>query len=95
MVSISMFGALFTWLMIFVTHLYFRRKHPQPTAFRMWGYPYSSAAGALSMLAVLVTTAFTQEFRMTLIYGVPFIAVLTLAYYFWYRRQPTAARNAA
>ena len=91
MVSISMFGALFTWLMIFVTHLYFRRKHRQPTAFRMWGYPYTSAAGAVLMLAVLITTAFTREFRMTLIYGVPFVAVLTLAYYLWYRRQPIAA----
>mgnify|MGYP002084587255 CR=1 FL=1 len=95
MVSISMFGALFTWLMIFVTHLYFRRKHPEPVAFRMWGYPYTSAAGALLMLAVLITTAFTQEFRMTLIYGVPFIAVLTVAYYLWYRRQPMVSGNAA
>ncbi len=95
MVSISMFGALFTWLMIFVTHLYFRHKHPQPTAFRMWGYPYTSAAGALLMLAVLITTAFTREFRWTLIYGVPFIAVLTSAYYLWYRRQARAFRAAA
>ena len=50
MISVSMFGALFTWLMIFVTHLFFRRKHPAPTAFRMWGYPYTSAAGATLML---------------------------------------------
>ena len=91
MISVSMFGALFTWLMIFVTHLFFRRKHPAPTAFRMWGYPYTSAAGAILMLAVLITTAFTGEFRMTLIYGVPFIAVLTFAYHLWYRRRRVAS----
>ncbi len=91
MISISIFGALFTWLMIFVTHLFFRRRHPAATGFRMWGYPYTSAAGAVLILAVLVTTAFTEEFRMTLIYGVPFLAVLTIAYHAWYRRRPVAA----
>lgn len=40
MMSISMFGALFTWLMIFVTHLYFRRAHTAtPLAFRMRASP--------------------------------------------------------
>jgi L-asparagine transporter-like permease len=85
MVSISIFGALFTWLMIFVTHLSFRRAHPAPAGFRMWGYPYTSLAGALLILAVLATTAFTPEFRMTLIYGIPFRAVLALAWRAGYR----------
>ncbi len=87
MISISMFGALFTWLMIFVTHLFFRRKHPGPAAFRMWGYPYTSLLGAVLLLAILITSAFTQEFRMTLIYGIPFLAVLTVVYYLWFRRR--------
>ncbi len=87
MISISMFGALFTWLMIFVTHLFFRRKHPGPSAFRMWGYPYTSLLGAVLLLAILLTSAFTQEFRMTLIYGIPFLAVLTVVYYLWFRRR--------
>ena len=85
MISVSMFGALFTWLMIFVTHLFYRRRHPAPSVFRMWGYPYTSGLGAVLMLAVLITTAFTREFRMTLVYGLPFIAVLTLAYQLWIR----------
>jgi amino acid transporter, AAT family len=85
MIAISMFGALFTWLMIFVTHLFFRRKHPGPSAFRMWGYPYTSVLGAGLMLAILITSVFTREFRMTLIYGLPFLAVLTIAYHVWFR----------
>ena len=91
MISVSMFGALFTWLMIFVTHLFFRRKHPAPSAFRMWGYPYTSALGAALMLAVLITSAFTREFRMTLVCGLPFIAVLTLAYQLWFRGKAPEA----
>jgi amino acid transporter, AAT family len=86
MISISMFGALFTWLMIFVTHLCFRRKHPALPAFRMWGYPYTSLAGAVLMAAVLLTTSFSRDFSMTLTYGVPFLVVLTLAYFLFFPR---------
>jgi AAT family amino acid transporter len=82
-----MFGALFTWLMIFVTHVFYRREHPGPSPFRMWGYPYTSALGATLIVAILITTAFTREFRMTLVYGVPFLAVLSIAYLARARRE--------
>ena len=82
MLAISMFGPMFTWLMIFVTHLSFRRRHTHDrVAFRMWGYPYTSFLGAALMLAALITTLFAREFRPTLIYGVPFLLVLTAAFY--------------
>jgi amino acid transporter, AAT family len=82
MLAISMFGPMFTWLMIFVTHLSFRRTHAEESLpFRMWGYPYTSLLGATLMLAALVTTLFTTAFRPTLIYGIPFLLVLTGAYY--------------
>ena len=81
MLAISMFGPMFTWLMIFVTHLSFRRHHAQTRlSFRMWGYPYTSLLGAALMFAALVTTLFTREFRPTLVYGIPFLLVLTTAY---------------
>ena len=75
MMAISMFGAMFTWLMIFVTHLYFRRMHPSNEVFRLWGYPYSTLLGAGLITAVLLTTAFTREFRMTLVYGLPVLVL--------------------
>ncbi len=82
MVAISMFGPMFTWLMIFVTHLFFRRQHAGNTlAFRMWGYPYTSLLGAGLMLAALVTTLFVPDFRPTLVYGLPFLLVLTIIYF--------------
>src|SRR5580693_6085036 len=56
MVALSMFGALFTWMMIFVTHLFFRRAHVgKYLAFRMWGYPYASLLGTGLMVAILLT----------------------------------------
>ena len=74
MVAISMFGAMFAWLMIFVTHLFFRKN-------RGLRFPWLSLAGAGLMAAILLTTAFTREFRMTLVYGVPFLAVLSAIYF--------------
>ncbi|MBY0504967.1 MAG: amino acid permease [Bryobacteraceae bacterium] len=81
MMAISMFGAMFTWMMIFVTHLAFRRRHAgEDLLFRMWGYPWTSRLGAALMAAILITTAFTTEFRMTLVYGIPALGLLTLAW---------------
>ena len=81
MLAISMFGPMFTWLMIFLTHLSFRRCHRDETfAFKMWGYPYTSLLGAALMFAALVTTPFTRAFRPTLIYGIPFLVILIIAF---------------
>lgn len=81
MLAISLFGPMFAWLMIFVTHLSFRRHHAHTRpGFQMWGYPYTSLLGAVLMAAALITTLFTPEFRPTLIYGIPFLFILTLAY---------------
>jgi L-asparagine transporter-like permease len=91
MVSISIFGSLFAWLMIFLTHLRFRaalrRAGTAPPRFRMWGFPLTTLLGAALMLAVLATTVFTTMFRMTLVFGVSFLALLSLIYWLWYRRR--------
>ena len=87
MISISMFGALFTWFMIFVTHFYFRRKHGAPAGFRLWGFPITTLFGAGMMALILLTTAISRDFKMTLNYGVPFLAILTVAWFLFYRRS--------
>ena len=90
MVSISAFGTLFTWMMIFLTHYCFRRARERsgapPARFRMSGFPGTTLLGAGLMAAVLLTTAFTPAFRMTLVFGVPFLGCLALAYWIRYRK---------
>jgi L-asparagine transporter-like permease len=96
MMAISMFGALFTWTMIFVTHYFFRRRwnasgRPAPR-FRMRGFPLLTLLGAGLTFAVTVTTLFTPAFRMTLIFGLPFLGILSAVYCMAYRgRQPDGA----
>jgi L-asparagine transporter-like permease len=86
MLGISAFGAMFTWMMIFVTHFFFRRRSAHAAAsFRMRGFPATTLLGAAVMAALLVTTGFTEVFRSTLVFGLPFLAALVLLYYFRYR----------
>ncbi|WP_431221894.1 amino acid permease [Serratia sp. L9] len=95
MMSISVYGACFTWLMIFITHLFFRRRHAQThLKFRMWGYPYFTLAGAILMAALMVTTLFTDFFRMTLLFGIPFTLLLVVIYFYSRQTQVTRASKA-
>jgi L-asparagine transporter-like permease len=90
MISISVFGSLFAWMMIFVTHYYFRRAHErsgQPLSFRMPGFPATTLLGAALMAAVLLTSALTDAFRMTLVFGLPFLGVLCVIYRIRYRQR--------
>jgi L-asparagine transporter-like permease len=95
MVSISAFGAMFTWMMIFITHYRFRRARAlsgaAPLRFRMYGFPATTLLGAALMAAILLTTAFTDAFRMTLVFGLPFLICLSVTYWVWQRHNPRAA----
>jgi amino acid transporter, AAT family len=99
MVAISSFGAMFTWLMIFVTHYRFRRVRSRggeaPLRFRMRGFPATTLLGATLMAAVLATTAFTDAFRMTLVFGLPFLAALWAIYWTWYRQPVPRALSSS
>ena len=87
MVSISSFGAMFTWFMIFITHLFFRKKWGQTgnkkLSVRMIGYPYLTILGAVLLVAVVISTWFSVEFKATLIVGVPWLIFITVAYFIW------------
>jgi L-asparagine transporter-like permease len=99
MVAISSFGAMFTWLMIFVTHYGFRRARDRagtpPPRFRMRGFPVTTLLGAALMAAVLVTTAFTDAFRLTLVFGVPFLGLLCGIYLLRQRRAEVTSASSS
>ena len=83
--GISLFGGLFAWMLIFLTHLSFRPKwdamdRPRLPV-RMIGYPYTSILGAAAMLAIMATTWFVEGMRVALIAGLPWLGALTIAYF--------------
>ncbi len=84
MMALSMFGAMATWLLIFVTHLAFRgvtKRRGEALSYRLRLYPAASWAGAGLMVAVMVTTLFIDAFRMTLVFGIPFALGIVALYF--------------
>jgi AAT family amino acid transporter len=83
--GISLFGGLFAWLVIFVTHLFFRPKWEASGGprlpMRLAGHPYTSLLGAVAIAAILVTTWWVPGMRITLIAGVPWLGILSVAYF--------------
>ncbi len=68
--GVALFGGLFVWLMIFVTHIAFRRG----------ALPIASCAGAAIMAAILISTWFVPALRSTLIAGGPWLIALAIGY---------------
>jgi L-asparagine transporter-like permease len=89
--GISLFGGLYAWLVIFVSHLAFRPKwdaagHP-PLPVRMLGHPWGSLLGAVLIAAIMATTWWVEGMQVTLIAGLPWLAILTVAYFVTMRQR--------
>jgi len=92
MVGLSTFGALFAWLMTLLTHIAFRRFHRRlDKPFLQLGPPglWVSVTGFAAVFAVMLSTWWVPGFRVTLLAGVPWLAVLTAGYFIWSRTKQT------
>jgi AAT family amino acid transporter len=77
MLGAALFGGMFCWGMVFVTHLRFRGGRRAPL----------SIAGLAAIAAVLVTMAFLPEMRASWIAGIPWLAAISLAFFVHSARQ--------
>jgi len=100
--GIALFGALFVWMMIFITHLFFRRawvaRGNAPLPVRMIGYPYLTVLGAVLIAAILISTIWVEGMQPALEAGLPWLAFISLVYFFWMRKtksSTTSHREAA
>jgi amino acid transporter, AAT family len=88
--GVALFGGLFVWLMVFITHLSFRpaweRSGGARLPVRLPGYPFTSLLGAGVLVAILVTTWWVPGMRPTLLAGLPWLGIVTAAYFVWGRR---------
>jgi L-asparagine transporter-like permease len=95
MIGLSTFGALFAWLITLLTHLAFRRFHKQhakPYLQLGPSGPWASFAGLVAILGVMISTWWAPGFRITLLAGLPWLAVLTVCYFVW---RGTVSRRAS
>lgn len=73
--GVSLFGGLYTWLMIFVTHVRFRYRS-SGRATELFG----SALGTLAIIAILLTTWWAEGMRITLVAGISWLTALSAVY---------------
>ena len=83
--GVALFGALFVWLMIFVTHIAFRAS-VSGGAGRGQTAALGSYAGAALVTAILASTWWVPGLRSTLVAGGPWLLLLAIGY----RRTPQA-----
>jgi L-asparagine transporter-like permease len=91
--GVATFGAIFTWMVILASHLAFRRRNPVETLpVRTPFFPVPQIVGLVLLAAILVTMGLDTEFwNISWIVGVPWLALLTGAYFLQKRRRPRAA----
>jgi AAT family amino acid transporter len=75
--GVALFGALFVWLMIFVTHIVYRRPR----------HAFGSYLGAALITGVLGSTWWVPDLRSTLLAGAPWLVVLAIGYRLSSRRR--------
>jgi amino acid transporter, AAT family len=101
-VGLTLFGIMFVWQVVFVTHLRFRKKwlaQGHPLKVKMWGYPYTSILGLALVTSIIITTWWVERMKITILSGLAWLALITIAYWIWKARQkspiPTATPNLA
>jgi AAT family amino acid transporter len=87
--GVSLFGAIITWIIILLSHLNFRRRHRgQDLPVRMPLFPWMQYAGLALLAAVLITMGLDTEFwNVSWIVGVPWLILVSAAYFAWRSRQ--------
>ncbi len=86
--GVALFGAIVVWIMILLSHLSFRRFHKAADLpVRMPLFPYMQIAGLVLLVALLITMGLDTAFwNISWIVGVPWLALLSGAYFVWKSR---------
>jgi len=96
LLGVALFAAILVWMMILVSHLSFRRHHrPEDLPVRMPLFPWMQYAGLLLLAAILVTMGLdTKFFNVSWLVGVPWVVLISVAYFIWKARQRPRAAGA-
>jgi L-asparagine transporter-like permease len=85
LLGIALLGAILTWIIILVTHLFFRRQYPAqkladlPVHAPL--FPFLQFMGIGLLIAVIVTMGLDTEFwNVAIIVGVPWVVIVSIFY---------------
>ncbi|HET9330906.1 MAG TPA: amino acid permease, partial [Steroidobacteraceae bacterium] len=87
LLGVALFAAILVWMIILVSHLSFRRRHAaEHLPVRMPLFPWMQYAGLVMLAAILVTMGFDPKLRLSWVYGVPWLILISAAYFIWRAR---------
>jgi len=93
--GIAIFGGIFIWIMILVTHLRFRQQHARDTLpLRTPLFPYAQIAGILLLAGVLISMGLSDDWNIAWIVGAPWLLLISLAYFVWRKKISAASVTA-
>jgi len=84
-IGVSLFGGMLGWAMTLAAHIAMRgrmsRLDVDSLAFRAPGGAAASWVALLAITAVMLSTWWVPRLRIAIVSGIPYMAVLTLAYW--------------
>ncbi len=87
MVGVALFGGIFAWMIILLTHFSFRRKMTRSVVaglpLRLPGYPWSGALALAVLIAVTLSSWWVPEMRPMVVSAGPWLIVVTMFYFLW------------
>jgi AAT family amino acid transporter len=97
--GVAVAGMFFVWIVILLTHIAFRRAvGPERVAqlpMRLRFFPYSSALGIAALLGIAASTFYVDGLQYTVPAFVPFLLLISLAYWVIRRKALTTNANPA
>ncbi|HUE10511.1 MAG TPA: amino acid permease [Steroidobacteraceae bacterium] len=95
--GVALFDAIIVWIIILLSHLSFRRKHQAADLpVRMPWFPVIQLAGLALLCAILITMGLDQSvWRISWLVGVPWLVLLSAAYFIVKARSARSASAAA
>jgi AAT family amino acid transporter len=95
LLGVALFAMIIVWILVLASHLSFRRHHAAATLpVRMPFFPWMQYAGLGLLAAILVTMGFDSHLRVSWLYGVPWVVLLSLVYFVRRGRSVSVAAHA-
>jgi L-asparagine transporter-like permease len=82
LLGVALFAAMLVWMFVLISHLSFRLRHGNaPLPVRMPFFPWMQYAGLALLAGILVTMGLDSTLYVSWVYGVPWVVLISLAYF--------------
>lgn len=91
LMSVVTFSVVLVWALILVTYLVYARTRDGRELFRMPGGSATAIAGLVGLAIVFSTVLAVERMQIAAAVGIPFVAIVTIAYWLVFRRRVSVA----